>query len=185
MPIDASVDVTDAHNAPSDNRLHCRRSVPRQPNGGYQLPPRHDLRNHSPDGLNWGYAGSGPAQLALAVLPDALGSDRRALDHYQAFKRKAIAPLEGDEWEISQEDVLRAVNGDGSRLHTRYREKSGRSPAAYPSGVTSKNQPAEERKRSAFGVHSRGDKTAIELFIAGIRGWEARLVHWLEGGKSA
>jgi len=26
---------------------------------------------------------------------------------------------------------------------------------------------------------------AIELFIAGIRGWEARLVHWLEGGKSA
>ncbi len=81
VPIDASVDVTDAHNAPSDNRLHCRRSVPRQPNGGYQLPPRHDLRNHSPDGLKWGYAGSGPAQLALAVLPDALGSDRHALDH--------------------------------------------------------------------------------------------------------
>ena len=60
---------------------------------------------------------------------------------------------------------VREGNGDGSRLHTRYREKSGRSPAAYPSGVTSKNQPTEERKRSAFGAHSRGDKTAIELWL--------------------
>lgn len=24
--------------------------------------------NHSPDGFNWGYGGSGPAQLALALL---------------------------------------------------------------------------------------------------------------------
>jgi len=28
--------------------------------------PRSDLRNHSPNGFEWGYSGSGPAQLALA-----------------------------------------------------------------------------------------------------------------------
>ena len=28
------------------------------------LDPRLDLRRHSPDGFEWGYAGSGPAQLA-------------------------------------------------------------------------------------------------------------------------
>jgi hypothetical protein len=28
---------------------------------------------------------------------------------------------------------------------------------------------------------SRGDKTAIELFIAGIRGWEAELRHYFPG----
>ena len=31
---------------------------------------------------------------------------------------------------------------------------------------------------------SRGDKTAIELFLACIRGWESGLRHRLDGGKS-
>src|SRR5205823_6333568 len=38
------------------------------PGGGYPLLPRFDLRNHSPTGFEWGYAGSGPAQLSLALL---------------------------------------------------------------------------------------------------------------------
>ena len=29
---------------------------------------RLDLFNHSPTGFEWGYAGSGPVQLALAIL---------------------------------------------------------------------------------------------------------------------
>jgi len=37
---------------------------------GKDLNPRSDLMNHSPDGFNWGYGGSGPAQLALAILAD-------------------------------------------------------------------------------------------------------------------
>lgn len=32
------------------------------------LNPRLDLFNHSPTGFEWGYGGSGPAQLALAIL---------------------------------------------------------------------------------------------------------------------
>lgn len=36
--------------------------------GGSLLPPRNDLKNHSPDGFEWAYAGSGLAQLALALL---------------------------------------------------------------------------------------------------------------------
>jgi len=35
---------------------------------GAPLDPRADLVNHSPDGFAWGYPGSGPAQLALAIL---------------------------------------------------------------------------------------------------------------------
>lgn len=37
---------------------------------GEPLAPARSLavRNHSPDGFSWGYAGSGPAQLALAIL---------------------------------------------------------------------------------------------------------------------
>jgi hypothetical protein len=37
------------------------------------LPPRNDIVNHSPDGFEWGYGGSGPAQLAFAILADYLG----------------------------------------------------------------------------------------------------------------
>lgn len=64
-------------------------------NGGtvLALPPRLDLRNHSPTGFAWGYGGSGPAQLALALLADATGNDELALKHYQCFKAQVVANL--------------------------------------------------------------------------------------------
>lgn len=37
------------------------------------LNPRFDAVNHSPDGFEWGYGGSGPSQLAFAMLADLLG----------------------------------------------------------------------------------------------------------------
>ena len=46
--------------------------------------------NHSPDGFAWGYCGSGPAQLALAILLHLKGEDY-ATEHYQAFKREVIS----------------------------------------------------------------------------------------------
>ncbi|MBN2907293.1 MAG: hypothetical protein JXJ18_11345 [Rhodobacteraceae bacterium] len=73
---------------------------------GQALPLRLDLASHSPTGFEWGYRGSGPAQLALAILAHHCGHDeRRALDHYQRFKEEAIAPLCVDRWTISGELV--------------------------------------------------------------------------------
>ena len=70
------------------------------------LRQRHDLRNHSPDGFEWGYGGSGPAQLALALLADALGDDSLALRWYQDFKWKVVAPLDRDApWEMTDETI--------------------------------------------------------------------------------
>lgn len=69
----------------------------------YRLDPRHGLRNHSPDGFRWGYGGSGPAQLALAILADATGDDSIACAVYQDFKFAVIAKLDGDRpFEMSQ-----------------------------------------------------------------------------------
>lgn len=79
------------------------------PKGGYALAPRHDLCEHSPTGYEWGYAGSGPAQLALALLADALGDDEKAQRHYQDFKFKVVARLPRDSWEISQADIRHQV----------------------------------------------------------------------------
>jgi hypothetical protein len=49
--------------------------------------------NHSPDGFNWGYEGSGPAQLALAILLAAGVPKDRAVALHQQFKREIIAAL--------------------------------------------------------------------------------------------
>lgn len=57
---------------------------------GIMLPMRLDLRNHSPSGFEWGYEGSGPAQLALAILAFEYPDDI-ALKHYQDFKREVVA----------------------------------------------------------------------------------------------
>jgi hypothetical protein len=46
---------------------------------------RNDIVRHSSK-LNWGYYGSGPAQLAFALLMDALGHASSAGQLYQAFK---------------------------------------------------------------------------------------------------
>lgn len=73
------------------------------------LDPRFDLRNHSPDGFNWGYSGSGPAQLALALLADALGDDERAQDIYQDFKFKVVARFDTDQFELSQIEIQQTV----------------------------------------------------------------------------
>src|SRR5207244_4427087 len=80
-----------------------------QSQGGYPLDPRTDLRNHSPTGYEWGYSGSGPAQLALALLADALGDDEKAQRHYQDFKFKVVGRLPQDRWELSQEDIRQSV----------------------------------------------------------------------------
>ena len=71
------------------------------------LDPRLDLANHSPTGFEWGYGGSGPAQLALALLADAVGSDRVALRLHQPFKWRFVAKLaRHPEWWISSMRVM-------------------------------------------------------------------------------
>lgn len=61
---------------------------------GKRLDPKDSqaIINHSPDGFNWGYQGSGPAQLALAILLDCLGRET-ALKYYQKFKLTIISRL--------------------------------------------------------------------------------------------
>jgi len=46
--------------------------------------------NHSPDGFAWGYGGSGPAQLALAILLRFTDADEARRRH-QAFKWAHVA----------------------------------------------------------------------------------------------
>lgn len=73
----------------------------------HMLDPRLDLRNHSPTGFSWGYTGSGPAQLALAILCHALHCDGRAEELYQEFKDAVVSRFDQNQpWRLTTDDVL-------------------------------------------------------------------------------
>ena len=82
---------------------------------GRPLNPRLELRNHSPTEFEWGYGGSGPAQLALAILADCIGSEA-ALKHYQKFKRAVVASLPYKEWTLTEEQVREALRASDTEL---------------------------------------------------------------------
>jgi hypothetical protein len=69
---------------------------------------RQDLRNHSAD-IEWGYGGSGPAQLALALAADVLGNDERAQDAYQRLKFKLIGGLPHEGWVLTESRIRSAI----------------------------------------------------------------------------
>jgi hypothetical protein len=75
---------------------------------GRPLCPRTDLYNHSPTGFEFGYAGSGPAQLALAILADCLG-ETLALEFYQEFKWAVIAQQSGNAFTLTERDIRQAI----------------------------------------------------------------------------
>lgn len=59
------------------------------------IEPSLKYRNHSPSGFMWGYGGSGPAQLALAIMLKTLkgSSSEYRIPDYQKFKFDVIAKL--------------------------------------------------------------------------------------------
>ena len=71
----------------------------------YELDPHLDWVDHSPTGFQWGYEGSGPAQLAFAILCDTY-DHMYARKHYQAFKQDVIAKFPMHErWELDVLDI--------------------------------------------------------------------------------
>ncbi len=72
------------------------------------LDPRFDLRQAA-DGMNWGYGGSGPAQLALALAADVLGDSEAALAVHRRLKSRLVAALPRDGWALTEEQVRQAI----------------------------------------------------------------------------
>lgn len=69
-------------------------------------PLRHRIR-HSPTGFEFGYGGSGPADLALSILWDFLGEEpSRSL--YIDFKDQFVAEWK-DKWEITSAEIQRWI----------------------------------------------------------------------------
>jgi hypothetical protein len=91
---------------------------------------KHTLVWHSPDGFQWGYGGSGPADLALNILYDYLRrtrpkyAKRTAISLHQRFKWEFIAKakaelsITGEAIEQWVEEQLRTVTDCHRLSHT-------------------------------------------------------------------
>lgn len=76
---------------------------------GVTVRPLKHIVRHSPDGFNWGYGGSGPANAALSILTDCLGSVI-AEPWYQRFKWKFLAGA-GKDLRITEDEIRAWYNG--------------------------------------------------------------------------
>ena len=88
--------------------------VTRVPEGTRLTPERSlELADHSPSGFESGYCGSGPAQLALALLLDYTDDEDVALAEYMAFKNEVVSRLECNgpkqRWRLTGHEVDAAL----------------------------------------------------------------------------
>lgn len=79
------------------------------------LEPSLKVSNHSPAGFNWGYGGSGPAQLALAILLFEGLSTVEARQLHQQFKWDVVSRLRA-EWALTSRDVWGWIRNERARL---------------------------------------------------------------------
>lgn len=76
----------------------------------------HQMVIHSPGGFEWGYGGSGPADLALNIL--LLFTDKEtALRLYQDFKWQFVARVPREGGIIRREDILRWLHKERRRTY--------------------------------------------------------------------
>ena len=68
------------------------------------LVTENSVITHTPTGFEWGYAGSGPLQLALAILADCC-DDATALNLHHSFKWTIITELRPDGFVLSEAEV--------------------------------------------------------------------------------
>ena len=94
---------------------------------GKRLDPRLDLWEISSAGFNWGYRGSGPGQLALAILADAAG-DQVAMEEWDRFRQEVIKQLDMHRpFAFSAKDVEAFLGGqriDAARFIRPVRQKA-------------------------------------------------------------
>ena len=76
---------------------------------GQPLDERYNIKQFTDLGFEWTYEGNSPQQLALAILADHLGEDKKALQLSGYFMKVIIAELD-NEWELTGVDIDEALS---------------------------------------------------------------------------
>lgn len=76
---------------------------------GEVLNDRQDVKSFSIAGIEWGYVGDAPKQLALGLLCDHLDDNALAIEKSDEFMRDVVAILDND-WTLNSENIQAAIN---------------------------------------------------------------------------
>lgn len=76
---------------------------------GAELGDCQNVKQFSAAGIEWGYIGDAPKQLALALLCDHLGDEQAAIQKSDTFMRDVVAILDND-WTLNSGDIDAALN---------------------------------------------------------------------------
>lgn len=80
---------------------------------------KHLIKRHSPDGFEWGYNGSGPADLALNIL--TIFAPEVVVDMlYQSFKFEVISSCKKDGCVIYASDIVAWIEKNLIKLGVKY-----------------------------------------------------------------
>lgn len=82
---------------------------------------------HSPTGMEWGYAGSGPMDLALSLCVAVLGQ-KPSNAIILAVCDELVSPIQEDTWELPASRVLDVI----TRIHAPIAERATPPPDAIP-----------------------------------------------------
>lgn len=122
---------------------------------GLPLPERRDLCDYTHTGLDWGFIGPGPSQLAMALASAVLGegeaNDRKAVILHNGVK-KLVEKLAHGHWAISSADVLQFMTEKEPARSTegeRYSDMRERRVTSY----FSKSDTLEEKMRAETARH--------------------------------
>ena len=86
-----------------------------RPGSGALLDSCSDLRRRGAAEVDWGHAGSGAAQLALALLMDYLSNEAEAVRLHRHFTEVVVAHLPAQEWTLTDAEVREALESVRAR----------------------------------------------------------------------
>ena len=143
-----------------------------------------DIVNHSPTGFEWGYSGSGPAQLAYGLLLDYYGDEQVAREHYIAFRNQVVSQLECDGaaagWHLTDEEIdnaMATITDDVVAL-----ADGGRPSPSLPENWRTVSRPDRRVFQRADRDHyivlgERTDEWLVVLCSQGNRAYPAPIAH--------
>lgn len=76
----------------------------------------HIIKYHSPSGFEWGYGGSGPADLALNILYAITGNKEIAMRYHQKFKWEFIAGIPEEGGVIKKNEIIEWLQRNGCEI---------------------------------------------------------------------
>ena len=78
---------------------------------GQPLDPRPDLMPQYTAQFEWGYDGTGPSRLGIAILADCYGDDDKAVALHKQFVGAYLALLQSEEWQLRGDDIEGMLDG--------------------------------------------------------------------------